>query len=148
MTYHGPSLALQVDQQENLHQDLWIVQRELESRSKLQQEKLSLLDCPMCVIISSCLESLESKLAICCLRLFVHYCVWLLKPNAWFVEALFCCMLWQTVFKTSPEVQSNRQKKTKNLQFPSKSRTTHDASQLQSIYSSVVLMHSSEVFQA
>lgn len=26
-------LALQVDQQENLHQDLWIVQRELESRS-------------------------------------------------------------------------------------------------------------------
>lgn len=41
MTYHEPSLALQVDQQENLHQDLWIVQRELESRSKLQQEKLS-----------------------------------------------------------------------------------------------------------
>jgi len=84
MTYHGPSLALQVDQQENLHQDLWIVQRELESRSKLQQEKLSrdLLDCPMCVIISSCLESLESKLAICCLQLSVHYCVWLLKANA------------------------------------------------------------------
>jgi hypothetical protein len=63
MTYHGPSLALQVDQHENLHQDLWVMQRELKSRSKLQQENLKqdLLDCPTSVIISSCLESLESK---------------------------------------------------------------------------------------
>jgi hypothetical protein len=105
-------------------------ERELKSRFKLQQENLKqdLLDFPECVIIPSCLESLESKPASCCLQLFVHYCVLLLKPYAWFVDALFCCMLWQTVFKTTPEVLLNRpKKKTKNLQFPSKSRTAHDA---------------------
>jgi hypothetical protein len=88
---------------ENLNQDPNFNKRTLNQ---------DLLDCPMCVIISSCLESLESKPAICCLQQFVHYCVWLLKPNALFVEALFCCMLWQTVFKTTPEeVLSNRPKK-------------------------------------